>query len=204
MGMGAQVLARPKHAAMEQSSRSSLSSVAGRTRPGSKEADRQTAFRTLSRRFQEGEPAQQSLTAAPQPLLRRCFGGRVRERQAPLLGWVSAFPPVPAWANPSTLVWGRSTSRLHQLGIRQAVGARLSQLLTPLVCDFVAIPILPWRCAVASSGGPVGGTRLRRGRAGAPGSIHPAMIRSAQTWERFTPRKNANIHNRYGGSHGIV
>jgi predicted permease len=153
--MGTEVFVPLEPTEAEKSSRSSFLNVAGRAKPGLKEADIQTAFRTLSSQLQAGEPSQKPVTAVPQPLLQRFYGGMMRDRQA-LLAWVSVFITVLACVNLCTLVLGRSASRLHELGIRQALGAGRAQLFTPLFCDLAAAAIpglaLGWGFTLAAGG----------------------------------------------------
>ena len=126
--------------------------VAGRMRPGLTEADVMTAFRTLNAQLQASEPSQRATTAVPRSLLDR-FYGRLRDRQT-LLAWVSLFVTALACVNLCTLVLGRSASRLHELGIRQAVGASRAQLFTPLFSDLLmaAVPglLLGWAFSMAT------------------------------------------------------
>jgi predicted permease len=127
--------------------------VVGRTRPGVTDAAAATTFQTLSAQLRASDASQRGITAVARPLLDR-FYGRFRDRQA-LLGWVCLFVTALACVNLCTLVLGRSASRLHELGIRQAIGASRAQLFTPLLSDLLiaAVPglLLGWFSATATA-----------------------------------------------------
>lgn len=127
--------------------------VVGRKRPGVTDAAVVTTLRTLSAQLRASDASQRGITAVPRPLLDR-FYGRFRERQV-LLAWVCLFVTALACVNLCTLVLGRSASRLHELGIRLAIGASRAQLFTPLLSDLLiaAVPglLLGWLSATATA-----------------------------------------------------
>lgn len=137
----------------ERASGTNVLQVVGRRRTGVSEADVQAAFRTMNARLQSTLDSEKKITAVPRPLLtlinRRTSGGQV------LLGWVSLFVTALACVNLCTLVLGRSASRLRELGIRHALGARPAQLFAPLFADLLvsAVPavVLGWLFALATA-----------------------------------------------------
>ena len=127
--------------------------VAGRKRPGVTEADVMTAFDLLSSQLQASEASQQGITAVPRRLVDR-FYGRLRDRQL-LLAWASLFVTALACANLCILALGRSASRVHELGIRQALGAGRGRLFVPLFADLVVAAgpglLLGWMFSTATT-----------------------------------------------------
>ena len=138
----------------ERASAGSFLNVVGRMRPGLHEPDIQVALRTLNAQLQAADPAMKPISAVPRLLLDRFYGSdMVRGRQR-LLAWISLFVTALACVNLCTLALGRSASRLHELGIRQAIGASRGQLFSPLFCDLLvaALPglLLGWALAAAA------------------------------------------------------
>ena len=141
---------------LDQSERSmgrNFLSVTGRMRPGMSEVDVQTAFRSMSAQLQAGVATERTITAVPRPLLELIYG-RFRDRQN-LLAWITLFITILACLNLCTLVLGRGASRLRELSIRQALGARRMQLFLPLLSDLLlaAVPgvVLGWMFSRATA-----------------------------------------------------
>lgn len=152
--LGTEVFVPLEATAAEKADPSSFLNVVGRMRPGLSESDVRTAFRTLNAQLQASDPAMRPISAVPRLLMDSFYGSDMTRGRQRLLAWVSLFVTILACVNLSTLVLGRSASRLRELGIRQAVGASRAQLFTPLLCDLLAaaLPglVLGWAFSVAT------------------------------------------------------
>jgi len=152
--MGTEVFVPLEPSGEEKAAHSSFLSLVGRMRPGLNEANVQAAFRTMNTQLQASDAAMRPISAVPRRLMEIFYGNDMIRGRQRLLAWTSLFVTILACVNLSTLVLGRSASRLHELGIRQAVGASRTQLFTPLFCDLLvaALPglLLGWAFSAAS------------------------------------------------------
>lgn len=127
--------------------------LVGRRQPGVSEAGVRAAFAAMNARLQATVPSEKPISAVPRPLL-TLLNRRFRAGQQ-LLVWVAFFVTALACVNLCTLVLGRGAVRLRELGIRQALGARPSQLFTPLFADLAvaAVPgmALGWAFSLATA-----------------------------------------------------
>ena len=152
--MGTEIFLPLEPTGEEKASAGSFLSLVGRMRPGVNEANVQSAIRTMNAQLQASDAAMRPISAVPRLLTEIFYGNDMIRGRQRLLAWISLFVTTLACLNLCILVLGRSASRLHELGIRQAVGASRAQLFTPLFCDLLvaALPglLLGWALSAAS------------------------------------------------------